>query len=246
MELESFPSAERTATFVFRGTLALVSRRPSGSALAFRSDQSLRHLAEVLGIPSTEIGAALVDGEAWPLEIPPPDHSTVELYPPPEPVLFGQEPRFILDCHLGALGRELRLLGLDAEPRGGLDDDGFVEAALADSRILLTRDRGLLYRKIFASEARSMLVASTSPFDQLAQVCRRFGLLAFASPLSRCSACGRRLLAANKTQVMDRVPAIVAERYEEFLACPECGKVFWRGDHARSIEPLLRRLRGSV
>ncbi len=91
-----------------------------------------------------------------------------------------------------------------------------------------------------------MLLASTDRYEQLLQVSKRYGLLAFARPLSRCAACGLRLEAVPKATILGLVPAIVSERYDDFRRCPGCGKVYWKGDRARSIEPTLRRLAGDA
>jgi hypothetical protein len=53
------------------------------------------------------------------------------------------QPRFLLDVHLGALCRRLRLLGLDvAYHRDDVGDDALIAEAARAGRVLLTRDRG--------------------------------------------------------------------------------------------------------
>lgn len=59
------PKSSAAAAFILHGPLARLSRRPSPAVLSFRPDQSIRHMAEVLGIPASEIGRTLVDGESW-------------------------------------------------------------------------------------------------------------------------------------------------------------------------------------
>ena len=227
-------------------------------SFSFRADQSLRRLAEALGIPACEIGGASVDGEAWSLELPVPDGSLVELFPRNEPLSLGArsgaslgaEPRFLADAHLGALARQLRLLGFDAEPRAsaraGPEDEAFLETAIAEERILLTRDRSLLFRRELAREPpavpSAMLILSRDPYGQLFEVCRRFGLSAMWKPLSLCSSCGAKLEPLSRQEAEPLVPSIVSRSCDSFRSCPACGKVFWRGDHSRSIEPLLERL----
>jgi uncharacterized protein len=229
-----------------------MGRRGPSVELCFREDQSLRHLAEILGIPAAEIGAARADGEPWPLELPPPDCSELELLPLPEPIALAGRPSFLADSHLGRLARELRLLGFDSLWRGDLSREEAIEVALGEGRFLLTRDRSLLFRRCLAREdpvgggLRSMLILSKDPFDQLLEACSRFGLAGLWRPLSLCAACGGELRPASKAEAAPLVPRIVAEKYDEFRRCPACGKLFWKGDHARSIEPLLERLRAGT
>jgi Uncharacterized conserved protein len=242
---QPFEGESRQVRFCLRGRLASIIRGEAQAPLRFRADQSLRHLAESIGIPACEIGSAFSDGEAWPLELPPPDGSKVELFPRAEPLDFPGEPSFLVDGQLGRLARELRLLGFDSLWRGAMDRDELIDTAIAEERALITRDRSLLIRRelaAIAGERRDMLVLARKTYDQLVEICRRFGLARLMRPLSLCSSCGARLGPVEKSEVAARVPKIVAEKYEDFRLCPSCGKVFWRGDHARSIDPLLERL----
>jgi uncharacterized protein len=254
MPKENWPEVTgyRKASFMLEGRLAKMSRRVFPLELAFREDQSLRRLAELLGIPAAEIGLALADGESWPLELPPPEGSSIRLLPMAEPVSLHGRPSFLTDSHLGRLARELRLLGFDAIWRGALGRDEMIETALGEERVLLTRDRSLLFRRELAREGaasdgrRCMLLLSKDPYGQLLETCARYGLAGRWRPLSLCSACGGLLRRAEKAEVIGLVPPIVAERYVEFQFCPSCGKVYWKGDHARNIEALLARLNADI
>lgn len=262
-KVESFSRAR----LVLNGRLAYVSRRaareaPERVVAEYRSDQSLRHVAQAIGIPACEIGGSSVDGEPWSLELPPPDGSTVELDPVPEPLDVGRRPSFLADSHLGRLSRVLRLLGFDSLWRRDADRDRTIGTALGEARVVLTRDRGLLYERPLsrpsdgagdraaapgaAAPRRGMLVLASDPYRQLLEVCSRFGLERLWRPLSLCSSCGSEIRAASKAEVLPLLPAVVAERCEEFSLCPSCGKAYWKGDHARSIESLLARLRSDL
>jgi hypothetical protein len=237
----------RNARFVAVGSLALTVRGgrggPVGERLSFRADQSMAHMAEVLGIPRCEIGGVEVDGEPWPLALPAPEGSLVRFLPVEEPLVLAGEPAFIVDVHLGALARDLRLLGFDMAWRNDWADGVIALLAAAEGRIVLSRDRGLLFQRAIM---RGMFIRSTDPFVQLVEVVLRFGLAPRFKPLSRCSGCGSLLAPVPKAEVLHLLPPIVAERYEEFSRCPDCGKLFWKGDHWRSIGPLLRRLAKEV
>ncbi len=54
----------------------------------------------------------------------------------------GDPPRFVLDVHLGRLAGYLRLLGIDSAYRNDAGDDALAACALAEDRVLLTRDTG--------------------------------------------------------------------------------------------------------
>ena len=106
---------------------------------------SLGHVVESLGVPLTEVGRLLVNGEAAGHGYRPGhgDVVTVQAMGRPQPA----PARFILDVHLGTLARRLRLVGVDAAYANDADDVALVELANSGRRVLLTKDRGLLRRR---------------------------------------------------------------------------------------------------
>ncbi|NIR36370.1 MAG: hypothetical protein GWN07_10360, partial [Actinobacteria bacterium] len=62
----------------------------------------------------------------------------------------GGRHRFVADVHLGALARHLRLLGFDTWWRADADDALLATRSAADERVLLSRDRQLLMRRVVA------------------------------------------------------------------------------------------------
>ncbi len=137
----------------------------------------------------------------------------------------------------------LRLLGIDAVRFECDDSYEIIRNALAEERIILTRNRALLFRRELRRGSRSaMLILSPDPYAQLIEASRRFGLDGRFAPLSRCAACGSPIRPASREEARPLIPAIVAERYEEFFLCPRCGKAYWKGDHFRNIRPFLARL----
>jgi uncharacterized protein with PIN domain len=78
---------------------------------------------------------------------------------------------FVLDVHLGALARRMRLLGIDTAWPEEAGDPALVERADAERRVLLTRDRGLRARRALWAGA---YVRGSDPDDQLDDVLDRF------------------------------------------------------------------------
>jgi hypothetical protein len=142
---------------------------------------------------------------------------------------------FLLDVGLGALARRLRLLGLDAAWSNDAADADLAARAAAEERVLLTQDRGLLMRR----GVRGALVRGSRPDDQLADVVDRFAVE--PAPLTRCTACGARLEPVPKAEVTDLLPAGTRRTYDDFSRCPACGRLYWRGAHARRIDQLVER-----
>ena len=196
-------------------------------------DATAGHLVQAAGVPLTEVGEVRVDGVPVDLAARPGPGSVVDLAeaPRPQPPPPGG---FLLDVGLGALARRLRLLGLDAAWTGEADDPELVRWALAEDRVLLTQDRGLLKRRALRHGA---LVRGSRPDDQLVDVLDRF--VVTPAPLTRCTACNGRLLPVLKAEVTDRLEPGTRRTVESFSRCTRCEQVYWRGAHAARIDAML-------
>lgn len=150
---------------------------------------------------------------------------------------------FVADVHLGKLARLLRLLGFDVYWRNDLDDPEIAAMSARLGRTVLTRDHELLRRKAVVS---GLLVESSDPVEQLIQVFSAFDLADSIRPFTRCSDCGEELEEKSPDEAARFAPLSVLGRYERYFQCPACGKLFWKGDHFRTIGPLLARLEQSL
>jgi uncharacterized protein with PIN domain len=147
-----------------------------------------------------------------------------------------REPRFVLDTHLGKLARHLRLAGFDCLYRNDYRDSELITAALAERRIILTRDKGLLKQRLVT---HGYFVRRTESEEQLREVVRAFQLEAALRPFSRCRECNAELHDVPKAQVLARLPEKVRAAYERFQLCPGCGRIYWEGTHYARLRRLL-------
>ena len=200
--------------------------------MRFDPDATVGHLVQAAGIPRPEVGTVRVDGTPAPLSDRTRPGSTVDVGEArrPQPVPAGG---FLLDVGLGALARRLRLLGLDAAWSNDAEDADLAARAAAEERVLLTQDRGLLMRR----GVPGALVRGSRPDDQLADVLDRFA--PSLAPLTRCTTCGARLEPVPKAAVADRLPPGTRRTFDDFSRCPACGRLYWRGAHARRIDALI-------
>ncbi|MGY1605955.1 Mut7-C RNAse domain-containing protein [Geodermatophilus sp. SYSU D00700] len=232
---------------VLRPLLPARDRAAGRRVLAADPDATAGHLVQAAGVPLTEVGELLVDGDAVPRAARPPPGATVVVRaaPRPQPVPPGG---FLLDVGLGALARRMRLLGLDTawspEARApDADDAELVAAAVAGDRVLLTQDRGLLMRRALPAGA---WVRGATPDEQLDDVLDRFRPP--LAPLTRCPACNGVPVPVPLAEVAARLGPGTRRTATDFSRCPGCGRVYWRGAHARRIDALVaraRRLTGS-
>ena len=144
--------------------------------------------------------------------------------------------RFLADEMLGTLARWLRLIGQDTLYIKGEEDGRLAEIALAEDRVLLTRDRALAARC-----PRSMLLSSMEPMEQLRQVIKGTGIVPDESA-TRCTRCNGELMRVDRASVASEVPEGSLRTYDEFFRCSECGTVYWRGSHWDDIRRRLKSI----
>jgi len=207
-------------------------------ALAFKGRQSLKHLIESLGVPHTEVGQVTVNGQARGLDSVPHNGDRIEVRAaaPGCPL----EARFLLDSHLGRLAAYLRMLGFDCLYRNDYDDAELAELVQREKRILLSRDRRLLMRKVVQY---GYCLRSLEPPEQLTEVVRRFDLADKIRPFHRCLRCNGALQPVSKETVLDRLEPLTKIHYDEFSLCPACDQVYWKGSHVERMEKLIESVK---
>jgi len=194
------------------------------------------HVVQSVGVPLTEVGDLVVGGVSvsWRSRLQAQDCLEVVGRSRPQP-LDGPA-RFLLDVHLGALTRRLRLLGVEAAYDKDAGDDHLVEQAGREDRVLLTRDRGLLMRRALR---RAAFVRGQHPDDQLADVIERFRPP--LQPWSLCLACGGTLGPVPKAQVAAQLEPGTLRTQQRFSRCLACGHVYWHGAHDARLREVVRR-----
>jgi hypothetical protein len=228
-----------TAYFLFVGRLNdFLSRDQKQQTIPidFRGRQTIKHLAESLGVPHPEIGAVQVNGQAGTLNGITQDEDQVELHPIPDgcPV----EPRFLLDNHLGRLVAYLRMLGFDCLYQNYFDDEEMAEIVEEEERILLSRDRRLLMRKAIV---HGYCLRSLDSLEQLSEVIERFELRERIRPFHRCLRCNHPLEAVAKEAIIDRLEPLTKLYFDEFQICPACEQIYWKGSHFERMQRLVEQ-----
>lgn len=202
---------------------------------------TLGHVIEACGVPLPEVGRLVVDGRVVGPSYRPAggeDAYVAAVDRPQElPELLGPSapPRFVLDVHLGALARRLRLVGVDTAYRNDLDDDALIAQANEERRVLLTKDRGLLRRRRLRLGA---YVRGDRPDRQLADVLDRFAPP--LAPWTRCTACNGPLAPVPKNEIEHVLRPGTRRTYDTFARCSACGRVYWPGAHHRRLAEIVR------
>jgi uncharacterized protein with PIN domain len=229
-----------TAYFQFFGRLGDFlprSQRDQVIAVDFQERQSIKHLAESLGVPHPEIGQVLVNGQEETLSTITQDGDQVEIRPIPNGCPI--EPRFVLDNHLGRLAAYLRMLGFDCLYRNDYDDEELAETSQGEERILLSRDRRLLMRK---SVTYGYCLRSLDSLEQLTEIIQRFDLISRIAPFHRCLRCNHLLEPVAKETIFERLEPLTKLYFDEFQICPACGQIYWKGSHYERMQKLVQAL----
>jgi uncharacterized protein with PIN domain/sulfur carrier protein ThiS len=217
------------------------------------SPRTVKDLIESVGVPHVEIALVLCDGTPVGFDhrvsggervsaLPPLRHLGAEGAPtaaPPTPPV----PRFVCDVHLGTLARRLRWLGFDTLYDNAWDDEQLARLASEDGRILLSRDRGLLMRRVVT---HGYLPRSDDPDEQALEVVRRYGLGAELAPSTRCVRCNGRLEPVDRDEVFDRIPPRTRAAIDTYARCVDCGQLYWPGSHHDALAPFLDRVRATT
>lgn len=213
--------------------------------------RSVKDVVESVGVPHVEVALLLCDGHPVGFDhrvgggerlsvLPPLRHlghdGVAVLTPAPTSPL-----RFVCDVHLGTLARRLRLLGFDTRYDRAWDDATLADIAAGEDRILLSRDRGLLKRRVVV---HGYLPRSDHPDEQLLEVVRRFDLAAHLAPSTRCVPCNGVLAPVSSDEVRREVPPRTLAAIDTYARCRDCAQVFWPGSHHEALQPLIARARG--
>lgn len=142
------------------------------------------------------------------------------------------EPTFLVDINVGDLTKWLRAMGYDAVCLPHASDAELIGRALADGRVLLTRDAEIARRRVVSTgRVRALLLGPHDLMHRLRLVADEVGLDSVGRAFTICLECNQRLRDRPKESVREVVPAYVFRTQEAFKDCPACGRVYWQGTH---------------
>jgi len=150
-------------------------------------------------------------------------------------------PKFIVDQNVGKLSRWLRMMGYDTRYFGGADDSSMVRQALAEGRTIVTKDGEIMKRRVVTiGRLRAILITSDVPEQQIRQVIETLNLNCYYQPFTLCLECNESLAERSIEEVKSRVPPYVFKTQEQYMECPACHRIYWRGTHWAA---MMRRLK---
>jgi uncharacterized protein with PIN domain len=218
-------------------------------AYRFGGQPAIKDPIEVLGVPHSEVDLILVNDASVGFDYKLRDGDRVAVYPVfesfdisplqrlrPQPL---RNTAFMVDVNLGKLARRLRMLGFDTAYDNRLGDGEIVDRAVREKRIVLTRDRKLLFRR---AVTHGYWVRAVDADLQLKEVLQRLDLFGQIRPLRRCIECNGLIEPVDREQVWSRLEPLTRRYYSEFFRCANCGKVYWEGSHVEHMSEAIREL----
>ena len=143
---------------------------------------------------------------------------------------------------MGKLAKWLRLMGYDTLFFNGSDDSHLVAIARAEGRVILTRDTQIMKRRVITSgQLKAVLIQSDEPELQMHQVMETLDLDCQFRPFSICLEDNQPLVERSKGQVKDLVPPYVFKTQSQFMECPACYRIYWRGTHWQAMTQRLEK-----
>jgi len=131
----------------------------------------------------------------------------------------------------------LRILGFDVLYFRNEDYISVINLIKREYRILLSRVK-------FLRKLPWIFYLNKDDLDgQLEQIIKELKLKVNKERLfSRCSNCNNILQKVKEEEVQREIPPDICERGYWFKRCPNCGKIFWNGNHMPTLKEKLRKI----
>jgi len=150
--------------------------------------------------------------------------------------------KFIVDINVGKLAKWLRIIGYDTLLFNGDDDWRMVITALAEGRVIITKDTQLMKRGVITNgRLKALLITTDEPELQIQQVIESLNLDCHFKPFTICLECNQPLVERTKQEVKDQVPPYVLQTQNEYMECPACHRIYWKGTHWQAMTRKLEK-----
>jgi uncharacterized protein with PIN domain len=135
------------------------------------------------------------------------------------------------------------MMGYDSLFFDGDDDSSMVKQALSENRVILTRDTGIMQRRAISSgRIRAVFIESEEPERQMQQLMTVIDLKGQSRPFTLCLECNQLLENRSREEVAGRVPTYVYRTQTQYMECPACHRIYWRGTHWEAMAHKLEKL----
>jgi len=224
-------------------------RRKTDFEAPFIGKRSIKDMIEAFGVPHTEIDLILVNGNSVDFNYILRDGDQVSVYPVFESLDITDVTRlrkiplrrnkYIADINLGDIVKYMRVLGFDCFYDPLLTPREIIKISNTESRIILTRSKKLL--KFKGVTHGIFLRPGTTP-EQIRRIIDYLDIKNDIKPFSRCLVCNTRLKSVSKEKILNRIPPKTKEFRDEYVQCPSCDKIYWKGTHFVNMKKVVRQI----
>jgi uncharacterized protein with PIN domain len=147
--------------------------------------------------------------------------------------------KFLCDEMLQRLGSWLRAAGYDTLiEHDGRSDYELLKQALAEDRLLITRDRKLLEHR--RASGTVILLDCNELEDCARELTKQLPVNWLYQPFIRCMVCNTSLRPATENEAAT-LPEKIKSQIDSPLYCPSCQKVYWDGGHVDRMQVRLNK-----
>lgn len=243
---------KNTATFHFDAPLHFFLKeemKRDNYSYSFDGTPTVKDTIEAQGVPHVEVEWIQVNGEFVDFSYRLKDGDEIHVFSLEadilQPCILREKIdnyRFMIDFNVRKMAKYLRMYGFDVITDEGVPDKEIAEIAAAENRIVISRDLGLLKRKIVKY---GYFPRKDNIEDQVLEVISHFGLLPLYQPFTLCLECNGKISQVEKQTILPLITEGIATDYEEFYQCEKCEKIYWKGSHyqrmARNMEELKQK-----
>ncbi|MFC1936925.1 Mut7-C RNAse domain-containing protein [Chloroflexota bacterium] len=148
--------------------------------------------------------------------------------------------KFMVDQNVGKLARWLRIMGYDATLFRGDNDSHMVAIALKEGRVMVTRDTQIMKRRVVTSgRLKAIFIQGDEPEEQMRQLIEKLELDCQFRPFALCLECNQPLVPRSPQEVKELVPPYVFKTHSQYMECPHCHRIYWRGTHWQAMTRKL-------
>jgi uncharacterized protein with PIN domain len=99
-------------------------------------------------------------------------------------------------------------------------------------------------RLVTNGKLKTIHIKQDDPKLQVQEVVKTLNLNYHFKPFSLCLECNRALIARDKEEVKNLVPAHVFENQTQYTECSACHRIYWPGTHWQAMGKKLQDLQG--
>ena len=97
-------------------------------------------------------------------------------------------------------------------------------------------------RVVTSGQLKVVLIASDRPEQQMQQVAETLDVDSHFRPFTICLECNQPLEEKSREQVKELVPPYVFQTQKQYVECPACHRIYWRGTHWQAMTKKLEKL----